>query len=199
MRHFLILCSLLLLTAQAYAQDVILYTNGEERPGKVLGITPDSVTYLTTEAGRSDTVRLATSSVFLIRYANGTKELLTKPATAPTEQPMSKEEAYAQGRLDARKYYRAPGAFWGTYSATVLTGYGGPIVGVAVAASKPRPRNFVVPDAKRLQDPNYTAGYQRQAQRKKIGSAAGGFGAGVGTLAVVAAVMVAILVNTTHW
>jgi hypothetical protein len=196
MRHLLILCSFLLLAARSHAQDVILYTNGEERPGKVLGITPDSVTYLSNEAGRSDTVHLATSSVFLIRYANGTKELLTKPATAPTEQPMSKEEAYAKGRLDARKYYRAPGAFWGTYAATVTTLYGGPIVGVAVAASKPKPRNFVVPEAKLLQDPNYTAGYQRQAQNKKIGSAAGGLGAGVGTIAVVTAALMALLINS---
>lgn len=198
MRHLLILCSLLLFAVQAYAQDVILYTNGEEQPGKVLSITPDTVTYLSTQAGRSDTVRLATSSVFLIRYANGTKELLTKPATPPIERPMSKEEAYAKGRLDARKYYRAPGAFWGTYGATVLTGYGGPIVGVAVAASKPRPRNFVVPEAKLLQDPNYTAGYQRQAQNKKIGSAAGGFGAGVGTLVVIVTALGLLLVGA-HW
>lgn len=195
MRHLLILCSLLLLAAQGYAQDVILHTNGEERPGKVLSITPDSVTYISSEAGRSDTVRLATSSVFLIRYANGTKELLTKPDTAPTEQPMSSEEAYAKGRLDARNYYRAPGAFWGTYAATVTTFYGGPIVGVAVAATKPKPRAFVVPEAKLLQDPNYTAGYQKQAHNKKIGSAAGGLGAGVATWAVVMVVIFVTFVN----
>jgi hypothetical protein len=198
MRHLFILCSLLLFAAQSHAQDVILQINGEELPGKVLTITPDSIAYLSSEAGRSDTLHIAASSVFLIRYANGTKEVITKPVAAPTEQPMSKEEAYAKGRLDARKYYRAPGAFWGTYGATVATFYGGPIVGVAVAASKPKPRNFVVPEAKLLQDPNYTAGYQRQAQNKKIGSAAGGFGAGVGTLAVLTAVLVAVLFPT-HW
>ncbi|WP_022825182.1 hypothetical protein [Hymenobacter norwichensis] len=198
MRHLFILCILLLLAAQSHAQDVILQTNGEELPGKVLTITPDSIAYLSSEAGRFDTLHIAASSVFLIRYANGTKEVITKSMATPTEQPMSKEEAYAKGRLDARKYYRAPGAFWGTYSATVLTGYGGPIVGVVVAASKPKPRNFIAPEAKLLQDPNYVSGYQRQAQNRKIGSAAGGFGAGVGTLAVFVTVVGLLLVGA-HW
>jgi hypothetical protein len=195
MRHLFILCSLLLLAARSHAQDVILQTNGEEQPGKVLTITPDFITYLSSEAGRSDTLHLAASSVFLIRYANGTKEVITKLMEVPTERPMSKEEAYTRGKLDARRYYRAPGAFWGTYGATVATFYGGPIVGVAIAATKPKPRNFIVPEAKLLQDPNYTAGYQRQAQNKKIGSAAGGLGAGVGTIVVAFAVIFVAFVN----
>lgn len=195
MRHLFTLCCLLLLAAQSLAQDVILQTNGEELPGKVLAITPDSITYLSGTAGRTDTLRLAASSIFLIRYANGTKEVLHQPTASPAPALLSKEEAYSKGRLDARKYYKASGAFWGTYAATVVTGYGGPITGVVVAATKPPVRKLVVPDAQFLQDPNYVAGYRQQAQNKKIGSAAAGLGAGVATLAAVVVVIFAAFVT----
>ncbi|RSK46353.1 hypothetical protein [Hymenobacter perfusus] len=193
MRFFLLLFGSLLLTLRAAAQDVILQTNGEERTGKVLAITPELVTYVTPTA---DTLRLAAIQVFLIRYANGTKEVLNHPAAAPTAAPapgLTKEAAYAQGRRDARTHFRASGVFWGTYAATVVTGYGGVATGLAVSLVQPNPRNFIVPDADLLKNPDYVQGYRRQAQNKKIGSAAGGFGAGVGTIVVLAAVLIASL------
>ncbi len=195
MRQTLLLFSLLFCAVRSYAQDVILQTSGEEIPGKVLTITSEEVTYLSGADAHSDTLRLAAASVFLIRYANGTRKVLHPVVVAPAEEPMSKEQAYSQGRLDARKYYKAPGVFWGTYAATVFTGYGGPIVGVAAGATKPKVRNFIVPEAKLLQDPHYVAGYRQQAHNKKVGSALGGFGAGVGTLAVVVAVIAAAFVS----
>jgi len=190
MRHLLLICGLLFVAFQSSAQDVILQTNGEEVKGKVLTINPENITYVR-ETG--DTLQLASNAVFLIRYANGTKEVLHNPAVAPEALPLSTEEAYNQGRLDARKYYKAPGAFWGTYAATVVgVGYGGLITGAAVSLSKPKARNFIVPDAKLLQNRSYVEGYRRQAQRKKFGSAAGGFGAGIGTVAVLEIVLVAL-------
>ena len=193
MRFFLLLFGSLLLTLRAAAQDVILQTNGEERTGKVLAITPELVTYVTPTA---DTLRLAAIQVFLIRYANGTKEVLNHPAPTPTAAPvpgLTKEAAYAQGRRDARTHFRAPGAFWGTYAATLATsgygGLGGVATGLAVGMTEPKPRNFIVPDTELLKNPEYVKGYQRQAQNKKLGSAAGGFGAGIGTMVVVVAVL----------
>jgi hypothetical protein len=48
-----------------------------------------------------------------------------------------------------------------------------------------------VPEAALLQNANYVAGYRRQAQNKKIGSVAGGFGAGLGTLMIVPVIIIA--------
>ncbi|AHJ99494.1 hypothetical protein [Hymenobacter swuensis] len=193
MRFFLLLFGVLLLTLRAAAQDVILQINGEERTGKVLAITPELVTYVTPTA---DTLRLAAIQVFLIRYANGTKEVLNHPAATPTAAPvpgLTKEAAYAQGRRDARTHFRAPGAFWGTYAATVGTigylGVGGVATGVAVSMSEPKPKNFIVPESSLLQNPDYVAGYRRQAQKKKLGNAAGGFGAGVVTVGALVVVL----------
>jgi len=178
------------------AQDVILRTNGEEASGKVLAITPELVTYVTPSA---DTLHLAAIQVFLIRYANGTREVLNHPAAAPTSAPapgLTKEAAYAQGRRDARAHFRASGVFWGTYAATLATsgsgGLGGVATGLATGLTAPKPRNFIVPDTELLKSPEYVQGYQRQAQNKKLGSAAGGFGAGVGTIVVAMAVLLSI-------
>jgi hypothetical protein len=195
MRQLLLIGILLLATLPSFAQDVILKSNGEEIPGKVITITPEQVTYISAAEGRSDTLRLASNTVFLIRYANGTKDVLHNPA-APTEPAMPKDEAYMRGRLDARKLYKAPGAFWGTYASTIVgVGYGGIITGVAVGAAKPKAQNFVVPEAKLLQNPDYMAGYQKQAHKKKIGSVAGGFGAGVGTLVVLQVIIIAVFLS----
>lgn len=186
MRYFLLLLCGLLLSRRAAAQDVLLQTNGEELSGKVLAITPELVTYVGPAA---DTIRLAAAQVFLIRYANGTREVLHRPAAPPPG--LSREAAHAQGRRDARKYFKAPGVFWGTYAATVVTGYGGLAVGLAAGVTEPKPRNFIVPEAALLHNPDYVTGYRQQAKTKKVGSAVGGFGAGVGTLVVGLAVLLA--------
>ncbi|WP_324674729.1 hypothetical protein [Hymenobacter sp. GOD-10R] len=198
MRQLLLFFSLLLTALPLFAQDVILKSNGEEIPGKVITITPAQVTYISAAEGRSDTLQLASDTVFLIRYANGTKEVLHNPA-APMEPVMSKEEAYTQGRLDARKLYKAPGAFWGTYASTIVgVSYGGVVTGVVVGATKPKPQNFIVPEAKLLHNPDYMAGYQKQAHKKKIGSVVGGFGAGLGTVAILEAIIIlAVFSNFT--
>ncbi|RSK37342.1 hypothetical protein [Hymenobacter metallilatus] len=185
MRQCILLLCGLLLGLRTTAQDVILQTNGEELTGKVLTITPELITYRSPAA---DTLRIAAGQVFLIRYANGTKEVLQRP-TPPPPGLLSREAAYAQGRRDARTHFRAPGVFWGTYAATVLTGYGGVATGVTTSLVPPAERNFRVPDTGLLRNPDYVAGYRRQAQNKKIGSAAGGFGAGVGTMVVLVAVL----------
>ena len=92
MRRLLLLLLLLLAgVGQARAQmagttDVILRTDGSEVPGRVLTISPLVLRYLP-PAG-ADTLRLATADVFLVRYANGAREIL-HPAAA-TEKPPPK-------------------------------------------------------------------------------------------------------------
>lgn len=66
--------------APAAPTDVLLRTDGTEVPGRVLTITPLEVRYLP-PAG-ADTLRLAVADVFLVRYANGTREVLHPPAGA---------------------------------------------------------------------------------------------------------------------
>ncbi|GGG37352.1 hypothetical protein [Hymenobacter glacieicola] len=195
MRFILLFLCGLLLTLRTTAQDIILQADGTETPGKVLTITPERITYVSATA---DTMQLPAAQVFLIRYANGTKEVLRNlAAPAPALNPT---EAYAQGRHDARVHFKAPGAFWGTFGATaatipVLGGLGGLATGTAIAVTPPKEYNLRVPDPMRQADANYMRGYEKQAQRKKVGKAAAGFGTG---LVVGSALWVLIALSTIN-
>ncbi|MGY2131071.1 hypothetical protein ACW9KT_02500 [Hymenobacter sp. HD11105] len=192
MRSFLLACFYCLAALSASAQDTILRTDGDEVKARVLSITPTDITYIPiTEPPSTDTLRLAATDVFLIRYANGTKEIVTSSATAAPAVGLGRtaQEMNNLGRMDARRYFKAPGAFWGTAGATFVSisafGIGGVATGVAIAASPPKRHNMITTDQALLNDPNYLDGYQKQAQRKKWGSAAGGFGTGLATGVVV--------------
>ncbi|GAA3998335.1 hypothetical protein GCM10022408_06410 [Hymenobacter fastidiosus] len=196
-RYFILLL-LSSLPFAVQAQDVILRTDGEEFPARVLTIRPEKISFVL-PANPADTLFLNTSDVFMIRYANGTKEMLhtsTYAAAAATPAPLTSEQARTQGQRDARKYFKAPGAFWGTFGATVVSlpigGAGGIAAGAAIAATRPATSNLIVPDQALLQNPAYLSGYQRQAQRKKLGQAAAGFGAGLGASVVAVVVLIAI-------
>ncbi|AIZ62537.1 hypothetical protein PK28_00415 [Hymenobacter sp. DG25B] len=197
MQRFLLFL-FLLMPALTQAQDVILRTSGEELPAKVVRITPDQVVYMT----GTDTLQLPATEVFLIRYANGTKEVLGNKAVATTTVPaLTPQQAEQLGRSDARQLFKAKGAFWGTCGATFITmsayGLGGVATGAAIAATPPKDKNLIPSRPELLQNPDYVRGYKQQAQNKKLGKAAAGFGVGAGAALVV--VSVAVIVALTQW
>ena len=204
MRYFLLSFFLICTTLSAQAQDTILRTNGDEVKARVLAITPTDVAYVpTTEPASTDTLHLLATDVFLIRYANGTKEIVTAAATAPAiGLSRTPQEMNNLGREDARKYFKAPGVFWGTAGATFVSipayGLGGIATGAAIAATPPKRHNMIVPDQALLNDPNYVSGYQKQAQRQKLGKAAGGFGVGIAAGAVATVVIVAAWLSSAY-
>lgn len=192
MRFILLAFLLAGTTLRTQAQDIILRTNGDEVKARVVALTPTDVAYVpATEPPSTDTLHMPAPEVFMIHYANGTKEVLAAPTGAPAPGlGRTPQEMTNQGRQDAKRYFKAPGAFWGTFGATfatipVLGGLGGLATGAAIAASAPKDSRFVVPNKELLADPNYMRGYEKQAQRKKLGKAATGFGVGLVTGAVV--------------
>ncbi|WP_354578182.1 hypothetical protein [Hymenobacter sp. UYP22] len=90
-----LLLSLILLLAgfAAHAQDLLTKTTGEEVQVKVLEITPTEVRYKRTDNPDGPLITVRRNDVFMIRYANGTKEMLggslpsSVPATAPATGP----------------------------------------------------------------------------------------------------------------
>jgi hypothetical protein len=204
MRSFLLSCSFLFCALAAHAQDTILRTNGDEVKARVLTITPLDVAYIpTTEPVSTDTLHLAATDVFLIRYANGTKEVVTSPAATAPAVGLNRtaQELSELGRLDAKRLFKAPGAFWGTFGATVISlpayGLGGIAAGAVMAATPPKRHNMIVSDQVLLNDPTYVSSYQKQAQKQKLGKAAGGFGVGLLTVTV-ATFAIAIAVFNQH-
>lgn len=192
-RFFFFALLLLLASMPALAQDMILELNGNELTGQVLEVTPTQVLYRPegTDPALPPTV-LEKRTLFMIKFANGTKETFAQnlaPSGTPTAATvagdsaasLSEAELYRKGQRDALKLHNYKGAFWGTYAATLTTGYGGIIAGGIIGLSRPKAaRNPLVP-SQMLQSRSYVMGYEKQAQRRKLGKAAEGFGAAVGT------------------
>lgn len=208
---------LLLLAGAARAQnalppaaptDVIVRLDGQEVPGRVLLITPSVLRYLPAPPAGApiptppDTLQLPVAAVFLVRYANGTREVLTRPgpvAAAPQLgdgqlAALSGPERQRLGRADAARFYRGRNVFWGAAGATL---YLGPLFGLGstagIAGHAVAPYNLRAPVPALLQDPDYSFGYRDQAHHIKRGKAWAGYGAGVGLQVVLIGVLFGVL------
>ena len=75
MRTYLLLALLAFCTSVAQAQDQLIKRNGEELTVKVMEITPAEVKFHRTDNPDGPLISVWKSDVFMIRYANGTKEV----------------------------------------------------------------------------------------------------------------------------
>ena len=189
MRSPLLVLLALLSALAAHAQtDVILRTNGDEVAGKVLSISPLEVRYVPA-ALATDTLRLAATDVFLIRYANGTRELLQAAAPMPKRPAastptdllpsLSQEERRRLGRTDAAANYHNKAAFWGSLGSSLV---GGPMLGLVapaiISTESIHTTQLAAPQPNLLTDPAYNAAYRQEAQRTKRRQAWSGYGTG---------------------
>ncbi len=172
--------------AIAPASDVILRSDGAEIAGRVVAITPVSVRYL--PPASADTLRLAAAEVFMVRYANGTREVL-HPAMAATSAAhnaapdllpgLDDAERTALGRRDARRNYRSSGPFWGALGGSF---YGGPVFGliapVVIAPHAIAPQHLGAPQPELLPDHAYGNAYGQEAQRLKRNRTWAGYATG---------------------
>lgn len=69
----------ILLSAPVLAQDVIIFKNGNELKVKVKEITPTSVMYLNYENLQGPTYTESRSSIFMVKYENGYKDVFSDP------------------------------------------------------------------------------------------------------------------------
>ena len=75
MRTFLLFILLALVSGAAHAQDTLTKRNGDELLVKVVEITPAEVKFRRTDNADGPIISVWRSDVFMIRYANGTKEV----------------------------------------------------------------------------------------------------------------------------
>ena len=186
------------------ATDVLLLTNGQEVSGRVLTITPTELTYRpapdsANPAGTSDTLHLPVNSIFLIRYANGTRAVLTPAAQArdSVQSPLlglNFEQRRQLGAQHAHRYYHQSGPFWGAFaSAVVLSPIYGAVPTACISLKHVAPRNLLAPQPQLLRDEAYAGGYKQQANRKKSGRAWAGYGVGSATyLAFIAVIFIGL-------
>ena len=79
----------------AMSQDVIMLRTGEEVKAKVLEITPNEIKYKRFDNLEGPTITIEKSSVFMITYENGTKEVMKEqPQQGSTTQTDSKSDLW---------------------------------------------------------------------------------------------------------
>ena len=186
------LLTLLLIPVFCFAQDVIITKSGDEIKSKVVEITPDMIKYKKYGKDESPIISIYKDDVFMIKYANGEKEMLnsTTKQTKPKENAIeethqqtnpiipkkssilennSDYSTYARGKDDAKIYYRAYKPAATVTIATSLV-FGG-IVGLAPAiwcsSTTPDIDRLGVPDETLLRNTSYMNGYKYQAKKMK--------------------------------
>lgn len=153
------------------AQDVIINNTGDEIQAKVLEITSSEIKYKRYDNLDGPTITIAKSEVLLIKYENGTKEVFQNQANgnSSTSVQTAKEDLRMKGMRDAERYYTGQnsGAGW-TAAATILTT---PVIGLipaaAVSSAEPSDRNLNYPDAKLMENYEYSQAYKEQAHKTK--------------------------------
>ena len=73
----------LLLAGTAHAQDMLTKRNGDEIAVKVLEVTPTEIRYKRTDNPDGPLFIVLRSEVFMIKYANGTKDVFNNAPAAP--------------------------------------------------------------------------------------------------------------------
>lgn len=186
MKKYLLVVVCILMVQAAFAQDVIIKVSGDEIKANVLEITLTQIIYSLPDTTLNEKHSILKSEVFMVRFANGTKEVFQEnlPLISETADPAA---MYLRGQQDARLYYKGEGALWGAAATMILVGPAGPVV---IGAVKPKAHRNVVPSHALLADVNYVRGYEKQAHKRKIGKAA--VGAGIGTGIMVAFLVIAL-------
>jgi len=94
MKKLLLLFALLATSLWSMAQDTLIKKSGEEIQVKVLEITPDLVKFKNFNNLEGPTISIYKREVFMIKYVNGAKDILTpqapQPPVAPLTQPVNK-------------------------------------------------------------------------------------------------------------
>lgn len=189
---FLLLLTGIFLAINSQAQDLILLTSGTEIPAKITNITTTEIWYKKPDSLQGRTFSLAKQDVFMLKYANGAKELIkpyqpTDTLAAVTRTP---QQLYELGRQDARRYYQGNGAMWGAAGATLLLSIPGAVL---VGAIPPKLNPSDLPNPRLFENAHYRSGYQMQAHRKKMGKAAAGGAIG---FVVSTAIIIAVIFST---
>ena len=110
MKKILLLSLIFLVSVAAVAQDTIVKKNGEEIPAQIMELTPDLVIYKRADVPDGPKVSLYRHEVFMIKYANGVKDVLTPqplPAPKPTPvaaPPQPEEPAPYQMKLNGPRF-----------------------------------------------------------------------------------------------
>jgi hypothetical protein len=108
MKKSIILLFLLLNLAKIYAQDIIILKSGDEIKAIVAEVLSDQIKYHKFENKQGPIYGIEKSKVFMIRYANGSKDVFNTPTFAPKVYRPVTKTVYAEPRQEKQIYRQAP-------------------------------------------------------------------------------------------
>jgi len=149
-------------------KDIIVRRNGEEIESKVIEITPAEIKYKKLDNLDGPLFTINKSDVFMIMYANGTKDIFNQPdKTINAENENT--DMYVQGKIDAVEYYKGyVSAGTGCFFAGLLVGYLlGWIPALICSQTPPADENLNYPDPELIDNHAYKKGYVEEAFRIK--------------------------------
>ena len=158
-----------------FAQDIITTRSGEDILAKILEISQTEVKYKKYDNLEGPTFTLLKSTLLMIRYDNGTKDIFNVSDIGHSDEDMN-----LRGIQDALANYRGrnSGAGW-TAATTILFS---PIIGVIPAAicssSAPTDKNLGIREYELMKDYKYSKAYIDQAHKTKKGKIWKSFGIG---------------------
>jgi hypothetical protein len=113
MKKSLLLLILLLNIAKIYAQDIIILKSGDEIKSMVVEVLSDQIKYKKFENKQGPSYGIEKSKIFMIRYANGSKDVFNSastatPAVAPRVNRPATRTVYVtpQARTEPQTNYR---------------------------------------------------------------------------------------------
>lgn len=178
MKPFILTLVISCLAVLSYGQDVIIKLPGEKVPAKVEEIFLREILYSHPDSLQGPSLRLAKTEVFMIRFANGTREVFQEnlPGSQARQEPaLTLDRVFQQGHRNARLFYKGNEALWGAGASSQLFPYG--LAGAVVIGAVPsRVRADGVSNTNLLINPNYVRGYEKEVPRPKVGKAATGAG-----------------------
>ncbi|GAA4299195.1 hypothetical protein [Nibribacter koreensis] len=174
-----------LVSFSGFGQDIILKTNGDEFKAKVIEITLSQVLYTLPETKQDSIHALDRKEVFMVTFANGTKEVLNQESPEQAHVPLTPTQMALLGRKDAKLFYKGTSSMWGSTVATLLFF---PAV-VVIGAVPPKINAREVSDIKHLSNPHYAKAYKKQAHNRKLGKVAIGAGIGIVTVSAMSVML----------
>ena len=182
----------MVITTVAVGQDRIILINGDKVSAYVTEVRLQEVAYKKADNPEGPLYIIPKQQIYMIQYANGTKEVFSFEMNAPSEsenymvsQPARpSENLYLKGKTDAGMFYNKRGSMWGTFGATIVFAPVGLATGIVLGVVPPKIED-TVPNYQLLEMPEYKKGYVKKAKGKKWGAVAMGFGLGIATNIIV--------------
>ncbi|MDA9312980.1 hypothetical protein OAE04_00865 [bacterium] len=165
-----------------FSQDVITLKAGEDIQAKILELSTTEIKFKKFGNQTGPTFTILKSTVLMVRYENGTKDIFNQTEELKTPSKTPNEDMRMKGRRDAEMNYtgKKSGAGWTAATTILFSPLIGLIPAAACASSAPNDENLNYRDYELMKDFEYNKAYAEQAHKIKKKKVWKNFGVGSG-------------------